>query len=65
VKCEVAKFTVRLNATMQRITIQGGVASAANPPIPPRTIVIPTDRQVNGLALTFACVSPSSALGCL
>jgi hypothetical protein len=64
VTCEVGRFALRFVATFQRITIRGGIASPANPPVPPRTLSVAADHQMNGLALKFACVAPSSETGC-
>lgn len=64
VRCEVAKFAVRMNVSFQRITIRSGTATPANPPVLPRTLAIPGEAQVNGLELRFACADPSSMGGC-
>lgn len=64
VKCEVARFAVRFDVTFQRITIRAGGASVASPPLPPRSLAMPPETQVNGLGLRFACVAPSSEVGC-
>lgn len=61
VKCQQARFLSRFDVTMQRLT---GRPVRLVTGLAPRQVTAVAETAVNGLKLTFSCVSPSGDKGC-
>ncbi len=61
VKCSQARYAVRFDVSMQRLT---GRPPQVVPGASARQVVTTTETAVNGLRLKFSCVSPMSDRGC-